>query len=53
VRLDIRASHLDLANRAAARGVIPTGRSATLMVHGGSLPGDRDKLFAPLSGATG
>jgi GNAT superfamily N-acetyltransferase len=53
VRLDIRASHLDLANWAAARGVIPTGRSATLMVHGGSLPGDRDKLFAPVSGATG
>jgi hypothetical protein len=53
VRLDIRASHLDLANWAAARGVIPTGRSATLMVHGGCLPGDRDKLFAPVSGATG
>jgi len=26
---------------------------ATVMVRGGSLPGDRDKLFAPVSGATG
>jgi GNAT superfamily N-acetyltransferase len=52
VRVDIRGSHLGLANWAAARGLVPCG-SATLMVHGGTLPGQRDKLFAPVSGATG
>jgi hypothetical protein len=52
VRVDIRGRHLELATWAAARGLIPCG-SATLMVHGGCLPGDRDKLFAPVSGATG
>jgi hypothetical protein len=52
VRVDIRGRHLELATWAAARGLIPRG-SATLMVHGGCLPGDRDKLFAPVSGATG
>lgn len=53
VRVDIRGGHLELANWAAARGVIPCGTGAAVMVHGGSLPGDRDKLFAPVSGATG
>ena len=52
VRVDIRGCHLELANWAAARGLVPCG-SATLMVHGGDLPGERDKLFAPVSGATG
>jgi ribosomal protein S18 acetylase RimI-like enzyme len=52
VRVDIRGGHLELAPWAAARGLIPCG-SATLMVHGGNLPGERDKLFAPVSGATG
>jgi GNAT superfamily N-acetyltransferase len=52
VRVDIRRGHLELANWAAARGLVPCG-SATLMVHGGDLPGERDKLFAPVSGATG
>ena len=52
VRVDIRGGHLELANWAAARGLLPCG-SATLMVHGGDLPGERDKLFAPVSGATG
>jgi GNAT superfamily N-acetyltransferase len=52
VRVDIRGGHLELANWAAARGLVPCG-SATLMVHGGNLPGERDKLFAPVSGATG
>ena len=52
VRVDIRGSHSGLATWAAARGLGPCG-SATLMVHGGSLPGERDKLFAPASGATG
>jgi GNAT superfamily N-acetyltransferase len=52
VRVDIRGGHLELANWAAARGLVPCG-SATLMAHGGNLPGERDKLFAPASGATG
>jgi hypothetical protein len=52
VRVDIRGGHLELATWAAARGLVPCG-SATLMVHGGNLPGERDKLFAPVSGATG
>jgi hypothetical protein len=52
VRFDIRGCHRELANWAAARGLLPCG-SATLMVHGGDLPGERDKLFAPVSGATG
>lgn len=38
VRVDIRGAHLELATWAAARGLIPCG-SATLMVHGGKLPG--------------
>jgi ribosomal protein S18 acetylase RimI-like enzyme len=52
VRVDIRGCHLELATWAAARGLLPSG-SATLMVHGGSLPGERGKLFAPVSGAIG
>jgi hypothetical protein len=52
VRVDIRGGHLELANWAAARGLLPCG-SATLMVRGGKLPGERHKLFAPASGATG
>jgi GNAT superfamily N-acetyltransferase len=52
VRVDVRGCHLELASWAAARGLLPCG-SATLMVHGGDLPGERDKLFAPVSGATG
>jgi ribosomal protein S18 acetylase RimI-like enzyme len=52
VRVDIRGGHLELANWAEARGLVPCG-SATLMVAGGDLPGERDKLFAPVSGGTG
>jgi GNAT superfamily N-acetyltransferase len=52
LRVDIRGGHLELANWATARGLAPRG-SATLMVYGGNLPGERDKLFAPVSGATG
>lgn len=52
LRVDIRGGHLELASWAAARGLLPCG-SATLMVHGGELPGERDKLFAPVSGPTG
>jgi GNAT superfamily N-acetyltransferase len=52
LRVDIRGSHSGLAAWATERGLVPCG-SATLMVRGGSLPGERDKLFAPASGATG
>jgi GNAT superfamily N-acetyltransferase len=52
VRVDIRGAHFELADWAAARGLLPSG-SATLMVRGGNLPGERGKLFAPVSGATG
>jgi GNAT superfamily N-acetyltransferase len=52
VRVDIRGGHLELATWASARGLLPCG-SATLMVLGGTLPGERDKLFAPVSGAIG
>jgi ribosomal protein S18 acetylase RimI-like enzyme len=52
VRVDIYGRHLELANWAAAQGLVPCG-SATLMVHSGDLPGERDKLFAPASGPTG
>jgi GNAT superfamily N-acetyltransferase len=52
VRLDVRGGHSRLAGWAAARGLVPLGRT-TLMVRGGDLPGDRDRLFAPVSVATG
>jgi len=52
VRVDIRGDHRELASWAAARGLVPR-RRATVMVHGGDLPGYRDKLFAPVSGPTG
>jgi hypothetical protein len=52
VRVDIRGCHAGLAGWAAGRGLIPCGH-ATLMVHGGDLPGHRGQVFAPLSGATG
>jgi GNAT superfamily N-acetyltransferase len=52
VRVDIRGCHFELANWASERGLVPCG-SATLMVHGGNLPGERDKLFAAVSGPTG
>jgi hypothetical protein len=51
VRVDIYGRHPGLAGWAAARGLAPR-RSATVMVRGGLLPGDRDKLFAPVSGPT-
>jgi len=52
VRLDIRGGHQGLAAWAAARGVVPRGHTS-LMVHGGDLPGDWDRLFAPVSVAIG
>jgi GNAT superfamily N-acetyltransferase len=52
VRVDIRGCHGDLADWATGCGLIPCGH-ATVMVHGGDLPGRRDQVYAPLSGATG
>jgi hypothetical protein len=52
VRLDILGRHAALAEWATASGL--TGRYATaLMVRGGRLPGERARLFAPVSAATG
>ena len=52
VRIDIRDDHRWLADWAAARGIAPFGRS-TLMVRDGDLPGDRDRLYAPVCVAIG
>jgi GNAT superfamily N-acetyltransferase len=52
VRVDIRGCHRELARWATGRGLIPCGH-ATVMVRGGALPGRRDQVYAPLSGATG
>jgi hypothetical protein len=51
VRLDV-AGHADLARWARAHG-LSAGGATTLMVHGGSLPGDRARLFGPVSVAIG
>jgi hypothetical protein len=52
VRVDIYMRHAGLAGWAAAHGLVPL-RSATVMVRGGLLPGDRGRLFAPVCGPTG
>ena len=52
VRVDIRGCHPGLASWVTSRGLIPCGH-ATLMVRGGDLPGERGRVYAPLSGATG
>jgi GNAT superfamily N-acetyltransferase len=52
VRLDVTGRHSDLARWARANGLSACGVT-TLMVHGGSLPGDRARLFGPVSVAIG
>jgi N-acetylglutamate synthase-like GNAT family acetyltransferase len=52
IRVDIAGQHAELARWAEARGLAARGQT-TLMVHGGSLPGDRARLFAPVSVAIG
>ncbi|MFC6081444.1 GNAT family N-acetyltransferase [Sphaerisporangium aureirubrum] len=52
VRLDLDARHTELTAWAQRRGLIPAFSTA-LMVHGGSLPGDRHHLFAPVMVALG
>jgi hypothetical protein len=52
VRLDIVGRHAGLAEWAVASG-LAAGNETALMVRGGDLPGDRGKLFAPVSVAIG
>ncbi|MDH2429821.1 GNAT family N-acetyltransferase [Sphaerisporangium sp. TRM90804] len=52
VRLDLDDRHADLTAWAVGRGVAPAFSTA-LMVHGGPLPGRRDRLFTPVMVALG
>jgi GNAT superfamily N-acetyltransferase len=52
VRLDILGRHAGLSHWAVQRG-LAAGDQTALMVRGGELPGDRGKLFAPVSVAIG
>ena len=52
VRLDILGRHASLSEWAIGRG-LAAGDETALMVRGGELPGDREKLFAPVSVAIG
>jgi ribosomal protein S18 acetylase RimI-like enzyme len=52
VRLDVLGGHAGLAQWATARGLVRRGQTA-FMAYGGSLPGDRNRLFAPVSVAIG
>ncbi|MFC0113203.1 GNAT family N-acetyltransferase [Kibdelosporangium aridum] len=52
VRLDIDSTHPELREWVEGLGV-GRGMRTTVMVHGASLPGDRSRLFLPLSVATG
>lgn len=52
VRLDIPGRHADLSEWAVASS-LAAGNETALMVRGGDLPGDRRKLFAPVSVAIG
>jgi GNAT superfamily N-acetyltransferase len=52
VRLDIAGRDADLARWAQGHGLAARGQT-TLMVHGGSLPGERARLFGPVSVAIG
>ena len=52
VRLDVTGRHAALAAWAEARGLTAADQT-TLMAHGGDLPGDRARLFAPANVAIG
>lgn len=52
VRLDVASSQPWLAAWAVERG-LRAGATNVVMTYGGSLPGDRDRLFAPASVAIG
>lgn len=52
VRLDVLGRHADLSAWALAAGLTAAGQTA-LMVRGGSLPGDRARLYCPVTVAIG
>ncbi len=52
VRLDVTSRHPGLAAWALQRG-LQVGAGNAVMTYGGALPGDRARLFAPASVATG
>jgi GNAT superfamily N-acetyltransferase len=52
VRLDVLGRHAGLSRWAIAHGLAPADETV-LMVRGGELPGDRGRLFAPVSVAIG
>ena len=52
LRIDVLGRHRSLAAWARRRG-LQAGASTTLMVHGGALPGQRARLFAPVNIAIG
>jgi ribosomal protein S18 acetylase RimI-like enzyme len=52
VRMDVLGRHRELAAWAAAAGLHAVSESA-LMVYGGELPGDRARLYCPVSVAIG
>ena len=52
VRLDILGRHADLGRWAVSRGLAAENETA-LMVYGGDLPGDRSRLYCPVSVAIG
>jgi hypothetical protein len=52
IRLDLLGRHSDLAGWAVAHG-LSAGSQTTLMVAGGDLPGDRSRLYCPVTVAIG
>jgi len=52
VRLDILGRHRELAAWAASSG-LTAGNQTALMVRGGNLPGDRSRLYCPVTVAIG
>jgi GNAT superfamily N-acetyltransferase len=52
IRLDVLGRHADLAAWARSSG-LTAGDQTALMVRGGNLPGDRSRLYCPVTVATG
>lgn len=52
IRLDVLGRHPDFAAWALASGLVAAGQTA-LMVYGGELPGDRARLYCPVTVAIG
>jgi hypothetical protein len=51
-RLDILGRHQEFADWSARQGM-SRGETTTLMTYGGDLPGDRARLYCPVSVAIG